>query len=318
MLRRSALALAIGANLLAVPLIAGPRVEVLNSLVWEPSLVAFCDHQDAATPPCTGPLKEDQSTIFGGLSGLEVDGSGTGFVAISDTGMTYTGVFDRGPDKTISGVQLVHARALLFENGERPSEKKDRDTEGLAVLGAATYVSAESKPRLLRYDDGEIQPIIAPLPWLGEQAPSNMGFEALAIDVDGALFALPEGSLNIRAPFDLLKRESNGEWRTVYQLPRHGGFRPVGADFGDDGHLYVLSRAFNGFAFASQIVRIRFQDGTPVKSEPLFSSRFGQFDNLEGLATWRSGAGELRLYAISDDNFSAAQSTIFVEFQVHE
>lgn len=320
MRRRLALALTIGATLLAVPLIAEPRVEVLSQVDWSVDLNDFCNDAVSKTARCIGAFKDRESgTRFGGLSGLEIDDGGHEFLTISDTGVAYFGVFERVADGAITDVMLLQARELLFEGGQRPEKKKDRDTEGLASLAPEQlYISAESKARLLRYDDNNPQPTFAPLPLAGARTPLNMGFEALAIDATGALFALPEGSANIRAPFDLFKRRANGDWSVIYQLPRHGGFRPVGADFGKDGHLYVLSRAFNGFAFASQIQRILFKDGTPSAHQMLFTSPFGQFDNLEGLATWQAGPDDLRLYAVSDDNFSGAQSTIIVEFQVHE
>ena len=107
-------------------------------------------------------------------------------------------------------------------------------------------------------------------------------------------------------------------WTRIYGLPRVGGFRPVGADFGPDGHLYVLTRSFIGFAFQTRIDRVIFADGEPVNHEYLFTSSLGQFDNLEGLAVWQDAAGSLRLLAVSDDNFSGFQRTMMVEFLLQE
>jgi len=127
-----------------------------------------------------------------------------------------------------------------------------------------------------------------------------------------------EGSASIRTPFRIYQRATDGTWNTIYNLPRVGSFRPVGADFGPDGHLYVLTRGFNGFAFAAQIERVQFSNGKPVGHERLFAGEFGQFDNLEGISAWRDQQGKTRLVAISDDNFSRFQSTIIVEFELQE
>ncbi len=293
------------------------RLAIALAIVGAPSAAV------TTAPPKAEPIAyvdwslDDEA--FGGMSGIEVDAQGHQFTAVSDTGVFYIGQFERSAQGVIEKVKVQQMQDLLFENGKRPKKKRDRDTEGLAISAQNhMFISAESKARLLRYSTDWAKPMISPLPNLDPQAPKNMGFEALAIDQHGQLFAVPEGSANIRTPFGVHRRDKNGIWSKIYELPRHGGFRPVGADFGADGHLYVLTRAFNGFAFASRIERVLFAKDVAKDHEILFSGRFGQFDNLEGLATWQAGPNDLRLYAISDDNFSALQSTTIVEFRLQE
>lgn len=291
----SPVALILSALLWISPLSAQPPVEVLAAIPWKPDIEGF-----------------------GGLSALEVSADGAHFTAVSDTGMIYRATLLRDAKGRLTGAQLITADALKFENGGFPEQKRNRDTEGLAISPEGTlFVSAESKTRLLVYPSGETTAQIETLPELSPQTPSNMGFEALAISRSGALFAIAEGSPNIRAPYTIYQRTADG-WARVFQLKRSGGFRPVGADFGPDGHLYILTRAFNGLGFASMIERIRFEHERPIKQERLFTSAFRQFDNLEGLALWRAGADDLRLYAISDDNFSRAQTTQIVEFRIQD
>ena len=256
---------------------------------------------------------------FGGLSGLEVSKEGSSFVSVSDDGVLYRGDFIRTSDGTLFRASLIEALHLVVDTGLRPDEKRERDMEGLAIADdGAFHVSVEHKFRILSYPDAGSTPTSHDLPTSNTKTPKNTGFEALALAPNGAFIALREGSPNVRAPYYVYQSNQAGNWDVVYQLPRRGGFRPVGADFGPDGHLYVLTRAFNGFGFAAQISQIRFKDGTPTDHRLIFSGAFGQFDNLEGLAVWRDDADDIRLVAISDDNFSAAQSTIIVEFRLQD
>jgi len=170
----------------------------------------------------------------------------------------------------------------------------------------------------LTYAKDESIPTAIPLPVQHKHAPENTGFEAFARAPDGAYVAISEGSRNLRDPFAVFELSEGDDWKVIYHLQRSGGFRPVGADFGPDGHLYVLSRGFNGFSFAAQIARLTYEDGKPVAYEKLFDGAFGQFDNLEGIAVWKPENGALRIVAISDDNFSDFQSTLVVEFSLTE
>lgn len=296
MLKRTSVALALAYALAASSACADPQIEVLAQFDWQPKIADF-----------------------GGLSALEVDDSGSHFTALSDTGVLYKGILERDAYGILDGALLGEVRPLVFENGRRPATKHNRDTEGLALTNAGGFfASAEFNARLFHYAQGQEKPEISALPAPRKQTPANMGFEALAITKNGILIAIPEGSPNIRAPFEVYARAANGSWSVIYHLPRHGGYRPVGADFGPDGHLYILSRAFIGFGFLSRIDRLSFDGDAPSHYEQIYQSHLRQFDNLEGLSVWKAGENDLRLYAISDDNFSAAQTTEIVEFRLKE
>lgn len=255
---------------------------------------------------------------FGGFSGLEVSEDGRFIVAISDTGLIYHGEVRRDASRHSMEVDLNLGEKLKMEGGTQPDAKKLRDTEGLALAPDGTmFIAAESVKRLLTYAPHMPAPKASELPDLPAGASVNAGFEALALGPDGALYTLPESSGSLIAPFAVMRRIS-GRWHTVHSFARGGGFRPVGADFGPDGHLYILSRAFNGFAFASRIDRLVFEGDRVIRQDRLFSGHYGQFDNLEGLAIWQTDGQKLRALAISDDNFSRLQRTQIVEFELKE
>ncbi len=321
MRKRTSLALTLGTMLLGGALLAEPQVRVLSQFTWDPNVAELCKPTNGAKRvSCIGSYNSSKDAArFGGLSGLEVDAHGQQFVSVSDTGVLSIAMFERGSRNEVISARLLSIEELKFEDGQRPEHKLNRDTEGLALsFDGNIYVSAESNTRMLKYEMGADIPTVLALPELGPQVPTNMGFEALAISSDDTLVAVAEGSKNIKAPFQVFHRNPDGEWSVIYELPRRGGFRPVGADFGPDGHLYILTRSFIGFAFASRIERILFENKMPIRHEDIYQSRLGQFDNLEGLATWRAGPNDLRLYAVSDDNFSSLQTTQIIEFALQE
>lgn len=276
-----------------------------------------------AKPACAQQLLRVQSQFewtpapdgFGGISGLELSADGSDLRAVSDDGVFYSGRVQRDANGAVTGVDAVQTRPLVIEDGTRPDPKRHRDLEGLASTGdAGFYAVAENRHRILYYPDAHATPKKIKLPAISRQMPGNRGFEALAISSDGALVTLPEWSGGLTRPFPVYLKPRNAAWQHIYSLTRHADFRPVGADFGPDGHLYVLMRAFNGIGFAIRLERIFFENGTPTTDETLFVSKFRDFDNLEGLSIWTDSDDRLHMTAVSDDNFSRYQKTWLVDF----
>ncbi|QFS84619.1 hypothetical protein FIU97_17815 [Roseivivax sp. THAF40] len=252
---------------------------------------------------------------FGGFSGLELSADGAAFIAISDRGGIVAGRIAR-EGTTITGITAGPVEPLTSPTGAALPEE-ERDAEGLAISPSGTRViSYEGEfPRLWAYGDKGVTAL--PVPPAFASLGNNSGLEALAIDADGALYTLPERSGALPQPFPVWKLD-RGRWTQPFDIVRHGGFLPVGADFGPDGALYLLEREFNGFGFRSRVRQLQMVEDMIVSERILLESDFGTFDNLEGIAAWRDETGAIRLTMISDDNFNFFQRTEFVEYRVTE
>lgn len=296
MLRRPDLGLIVAAAVAVTGAVsAAPRAEHVGTFVWT-----------------------DPSPRFGGLSALDLRPDGLGFVAVSDSAAVFTGRFTRGADGAVVAVETKAPVIPLAHDGTPVREPMD-DAEGVALTpGGGLYVSYETKDRVVRYGPEGRK-------WLGEDWPrifkgfeANFGIEALAIDAEGALYAVPERAVPRSVPIPVFRRR-DGVWDRPFTLRRDGTWLPVGADFGPDGRLYLMERDYWGLVgFMSRVRRITLDGDRVTADEVLLRTPAGTHDNLEGLAVWQDGEGAIRLTMISDDNFLPTQRTEIVDYRVVE
>lgn len=255
---------------------------------------------------------------FGGFSALDTAADGTGFIAVSDTAAIVTGRLTRDDRGAILGVTAGRLTQPATDQDQTLLPPFD-DAEGVALgRDADFYISYEIEDRIVHYaEDGGV--------WLDSLRPPgvqrytlNAGIEALAIDANGALFAIPELPPEGDADFPVY-RYRGGAWDQPFALPLIGDWRPVGADFGPDGALYLLERDYWGLiGFMSRVRRLTFADGQILRDETLLETRAGRHDNLEGIAVWQDATGAIRLTMVSDDNFLPLQRTELVDYRVEE
>lgn len=251
---------------------------------------------------------------FGGFSALEMGDDGRSFMAVSDRGTFVEGQLERDASGRITQILSGRIRPLLDKDG-LPLPPVWNDSEGLArAADGSVYVSFEREARVVHYAYPGAPAKALPRPSAFFDFPGNAAFEGLAIAPDGTVLAIPEDRSG--AGF-LLWRFDGEAWASGPILPRLGTFLPVGADFGPDGRLYVLERAFHGPAgFSSRVRSFSYAAAGLSDQRILLQTDSGVHDNLEGLSVWRDAEGAIRLTMVSDDNFLWLQQTQIVEYRL--
>lgn len=284
--------------------------------------------------------QQGEDPRFGGFSGLEVYDNGRKFVALSDRPALFHGTFQRD-DGRITGVSSTPAERIISDLGVFIDELGGTDTEGLAMTDdGRLYVSIEGF-HVVNF----IEPDALTINWVAPGSefatlPANSGLEAVTLDPDGRVIAIPELDAG-KDPFPVYRlaghplphpdmpgatRESaspapdpDAKWSQPYTLRRDGGFVPVGADTGPDNRLYLLERkAFGLFPFSSRVRSFAFTPDGLTDEHLLLHTHYFTHDNLEGLSVWQDDAGDIRITMISDDNFNPLQKTEFVEYRLRD
>ncbi|TRW98590.1 esterase-like activity of phytase family protein [Paracoccus sp. M683] len=259
-----------------------------------------------------------QDPDFGGFSGIEISDDGKGFNVVTDRANLYWGSIDRDPSGRIRGMNIAGRAHLQDSKGTPLPAGRLGDSEGLAIgRDGRIWVTFEGLNRMAMYTDADRPATrIADLPHI-PSIRKNSGLEALAIQPDGTILAVPERSGAQDRPFPIL-RYREGAWDQPFTISRDGEWLSVGADIGPDGRLYLLERAFHGLlGFSSRVRRFDLTEDSISAGEVLLETRPLQYDNLEGLSVWDDGQG-IRLTMISDDNFLFVQRTELVEYRLRE
>lgn len=252
---------------------------------------------------------------FGGFSGIEISPDGQIVTILSDQGYFLRAQVQREAG-AITGF-LRNKIVSVNDKGGNRVKAELTDSEGFAVdPSGAGYVSFEEHHRVMSVNlvDG-IATLLPSHPDF-TRFEINAGLEALAIHPNGTLYTLPETTALEEHDFPLYALERN-RWVVVEQIPRVGPFLPVGADFSDDGLLYLLERAATPLGFRSRIRR--FDLSAPGQSATtLLETTPGQLDNMEALTLWTDPSGQTRVVLLADDNYLNIQRTQVVEFILRE
>ena len=255
-----------------------------------------------------------QTDLIIGLSGIELDETGTKATLIGDRGYWAEATIQR-TGRDIIGVELHSVAPILGPNGYPVAARRVgdwSDAEGLAISpDGRAWVSFERWAHVWRYDDGlsgDARHI--PDHETFRDHADNWQLEATAISPDGVIYTFSEKPLLDGFP---VYRLSNEGWVIDAYLPERDLFAIVGADFDEAGDLYLLERKLvMGLWWQNRIRRVRL-DGSEDRT--LWTSERGDYGNLEGLALWRRG-DTLMMTAVSDNNGGEDTPTEFVDFEL--
>ena len=274
-----------------------------------------------------GLVLTSKNPSFGGISALHMAADGSRLLALSDRGAWLKAriVYRDGRPAGIADAEM--APALAWDG--RPLAKHGwYDTESLAEDGAGhAYVGIERVQRIVRFDlkkgvRARGHPI--PVPADFKTLRNNKSLECLAVapkglPLAGQLIAVSEHSLdksgNHRA--FLLKGKQVGR----FSVKRSDGFDVSGCAILPPGDLLLLERSYSPLAgVAMRIRRIplsRIKPGALVDGVKLIAANMAfQIDNMEGIGVSRDAQGRTILTLVSDDNFSALQRTLLLQFRL--
>lgn len=200
--------------------------------------------------------------------------------------------------------------------------KSLQDAESIAVSKDGYFVSFERRHRIRAYtgiDGAGI--ILTPLPGLAD-ARGNSGLEALTELGDGRFLALQEdmakGQTGVEAGYRGWIFQGAESWPVT--IAGNERLHPTGLTRLPNGDLLLLERRFallTGFgARFRRIARDQIKPGARIK--PTLVARLASpvpVDNLEGVAAVPAKDGQVKIFVISDDNFSAFQRTLLLVFE---
>jgi hypothetical protein len=258
---------------------------------------------------------EEQSPEFGGLSGFAYTDPGRAFYAVSDHGVLVSGRILRDAAGVISGVEATSA-ARFIDNKGKPARGFQGDAEAVRVEpDGAILVAFESYARVARFRPPAMQP--EPLQdWDRFRAIwGNVGMESLARSDDGRVMTILEAPT--ADGYATFLHRGGRTWVAGPNLATDGNFDAVDADYGPDGRLYVLERAYSILSgYQARISAYPAEGERFGAPEVLLQTEAGAFGDFEGMDVWRDPAGRTVATLISDNNFVSLIPTVIAEFEL--
>ncbi len=251
---------------------------------------------------------------YGGFSGLVMHNQGSEALVVTDKSFFFVLELHRNEDDNLIGYSVIKRGRILSSKGEHLTGR-NTDSESI-VLDANNnyYISFESNHRIMMHAEIGGKGVFMPKHPMFNKLSVNKGIEALAIDNDNRLIAIPEKPpLGI---YDIpIFRLQNNKWKIIKYVKIKDNFLVTDAEILPQGLLLILERRFSwtqGFKTRFRLISLdKFDNTEPIT---VFTSAANQFDNLEGVTLWKDRKGEMRILTVSDDNFHPLQQSEIREF----
>jgi len=268
---------------------------------------------------------EAEDEGFGGLSGLILRETAAGptLLAVTDQGARFSARLML-KDGRLEGLEDAALEPLTELQGRPVVGKAFSDAESLTRLpDGRILVGFERRHRIWVYGPDLTGPASAvDTPTFLNEAPSNGGLETLASWPDGRVLAIAENLRRASGNHAAFLREGT-RWADLEWKASAGGFLPVDAAVLPSGDLLILERRFSLLSpptLSSRIVRVRADSVRPgrVLEGAVVAELTAPFvaENFEGLAVLPTASGITYLAVVSDDNFSPAQRTLLLWFEL--
>ncbi|MBU6320440.1 MAG: esterase-like activity of phytase family protein [Alphaproteobacteria bacterium] len=282
---------------------------------------------------------------FGGLSGLETLEDGQ-LLAVTDEGNFIWIDLD---DDSLAP-KAAHLAPLRDERGEALVAKSEADAEGLARAGSLVFVSFERRHRVLAFDIERCGAAARGVSVLGSDAEDrlreafvrdgipiepNSGIEALAVTDQGDLLLGLETKREGRSPLSArpLSLPPVFDLDLAPGAPELVGLDTL-ADAGEPGRARLFSLHRGLSRILGDMIVLEETSLEPLREsggrQGAAGFRLGDrrrlagmdlrtsIDNFEGLAVERRSDGSVRIYIVSDNNFSPSQRTLLMVFELRE
>ena len=251
---------------------------------------------------------------YGGFSGLIIRNAGTEALVVTDKSFFFVLELRRDDNDILTGYSVIKKGRILSSKGEHLNGR-NTDSESITMdANNNYYISFESNHRIMMHTEVDGKGIFVPKHPMFKKLSVNKGIEALAIDNENHLIAIPE-----KPPLGIsdipIFRLRNNKWEIIKYVKIEDNFLVTDAEILPMGLLLILERKFSwtqGFKTRFRLISLDKFDNT----EPIivFTSTANQFDNLEGMTFWKDKKGEMRILTVSDDNFHPLQQSEIREF----
>ena len=266
---------------------------------------------------------------FGGWSAMEMSTDGARLLALSDRASWMTAKLVFSADGSLTGLSDMMIAPFLDADGGALNDDM-ADAEGLAPLGDGRYaVSFEREHRIEAYDlgadwggIGHARAEASPAPPGMNRLRHDAGIKALAASGEvlwaGVEYPLVEGQPHTLWRFDLRDRDTPPQARSLALTP---GFGLTALAPDEQGGLFIVER----FQARNVGHRIRIgqlsagdlNEGAQPARPVLLAEITPEMtvDNIEAVAVAQID-GEMRLFLMSDDDFSDDRRTLFLSFAI--